>query len=231
MSYSKTGTDVQRMFSAIAGRYDLANSVLSFGIHHLWRRALIRQIKIAQNNAALDLCTGTADLVKPLSKLFKQVVGADFCAPMLEKGREKLKRWGIKNAQLVQADAMRLPFADKSFDLVTVAFGVRNFENLAQGLNEISRVLKPGGELLVLEFGTPSIPIFSSLYNFYSNRLLPKIGALLSGDGEAYDYLARTSQSFPCRDAFCENLMRAGFKNSSYKPLSLGIAYIYRAYL
>lgn len=223
------GERVREMFGDIARRYDLANSVLSFGIHHIWRRRLVGMLPPAKDLLALDLCTGTADLVPIVAKRFGNCVGADFCLPMLEQGRDKLKQVEGR-AVLVQADAMRLPFHDESFDIVTVSFGVRNFEKLEQGLSEIRRVLKPGGALLVLEFGQPSLPVWRELYKFYSAYLMPFIGGLVTGKRDAYTYLPKTASEFPCRNEFLSVLEKIGFVRNSYKSLTGGIAFAYRAY-
>lgn len=228
IGYSGKAREVQDMFASIAKRYDLANSVLSFGTHHVWRRALVGMLPRSSDKRVLDLCTGTADLVPLLEKRFGRVTGADFCLPMLEIGKRKIAASG-SGAALCQSDAHHLPFADESFDIVTVAFGVRNFECLETGLCEISRVLAPGGKALVLEFGQPWLPGFGELYSFYSARLMPLIGGWVTGNRAAYQYLPRTAGSFPCRDAFESILKRCGFAPIRRKSLTFGIAYAYLA--
>lgn len=227
MAYSGAAADVNAMFGSIAGRYDLTNTVLSFGTHHLWRRTLLGLTPPDPKARALDLCTGTADLVPPLKRRFGPVTGADFCLPMLQVGQRKLAP-GARE-RLVQSDALNLPFADGSFDVVTVAFGVRNFENLEKGLSEIRRVLAPGGRLLVLEFGQPDGAIFGPLFKLYSDHIMPLIGGLLTGNRAAYQYLPRTAGSFPCREAFMQILSDCGYAPKRCRALTFGIAFAYLA--
>lgn len=230
MSYATTHRDVRAMFGKIAPRYDLTNSVLSFGIHGYWRRKLVELLAPRPNSSqcspalVLDLCTGTGDLLPLLRHRFGEVIGADFCLPMLQAGAKKKAR----GFTLVQADALALPFRDQSFDIVTVAFGVRNFEDTHRGLREIARVLKPGGHLLVLEFGQPR-GLFGALFRFYSRTVMPLIGGMLTGDREAYTYLPRTAGAFPCGEQFCGIVAECGFRAERADPLTGGIAYVYRA--
>jgi demethylmenaquinone methyltransferase / 2-methoxy-6-polyprenyl-1,4-benzoquinol methylase len=223
--------DVQKIFGSIAARYDLANSVLSFGIHHYWRRALLRLLPAEPSSSGrsadlvLDVCTGTGDLLPLIKHRFGRVIGVDFSRPMLNVGKKKLGSEYL----LAQGDSLQLPFSDQSFGLVTVAFGVRNFEQLEAGLREIRRVLKPNGHLLVLEFGQPRGRIFGALYRFYSKFFMPRIGALLTGNRAAYTYLPATAATFPCREEFTALLERQGFYEARFVALSSGIAYAYCA--
>jgi demethylmenaquinone methyltransferase/2-methoxy-6-polyprenyl-1,4-benzoquinol methylase len=221
MAIQVKGEEVQRMFGRIASRYDLTNSVLSGGLHLSWRYRLVRSVPTTAT--VLDVCTGTGGVLAHLQQRCRLAVGVDFCAPMLEVG----VRNGTPN--LIQGDALRLPFADGQFDAVTVAFGVRNLENLSQGLRELFRVLKPGGAVHVLEFGQPTLPLWGSLFHFYSAHVMPRIGGLLTGDRAAYTYLPETSRSFPCRVEFCRLLEAAEFKNTRFETLAGGIAYLYHA--
>jgi demethylmenaquinone methyltransferase / 2-methoxy-6-polyprenyl-1,4-benzoquinol methylase len=214
------------MFATIAHRYDLTNSVLSFGIHHWWRRVLLKKAPHGRETIALDLCTGTGDLLPILSKRYDRVVGGDFCLPMLQVAEGKYRN--NKSISLVKADAMELPFEDNSIGVVTVSFGVRNFESLRQGLEEIRRVLIPGGRLLVLEFGQPK-GVFGMVYRWYSKVIMPRIGGLLTGNRTAYEYLPATAQSFPCGDMFDAELKAAGLVPVSNKSLTFGIAFAYAA--
>jgi len=229
VAVSKQAGDVERMFSSIAPRYDLVNSVLSLGIHKIWRKKLLSYLDgNCLKGPALDLCTGTADLAIALRQQgVSKVIGLDFCLPMLELGKAKV---GSKNSGLMlgQGDALSLPFKSETFSLVTVAFGVRNFENLSQGLAEIFRVLRPGGTLMVLEFGQPSIPVWRQIYHLYSRWIMPGIGGLLSGNRKAYTYLPETSANFPCRQQFMDLLESDGYLPVRYRSLSGGIAYIYQ---
>jgi demethylmenaquinone methyltransferase/2-methoxy-6-polyprenyl-1,4-benzoquinol methylase len=218
---------VQKMFSDIAPRYDLVNSVLSFGVHHYWRKVLVRLLPPSKDKIVLDLCTGTGDLLPILTKRFGKVMGADFCLPMLERAGKKLK--SCPETKLIQADALNLPFNDESFDIVSVAFGVRNFENLERGLKEIHRVLKPGGSALILEFGQPGGIFFGPLYNFYSKFVMPNVGGLISGNKVAYEYLPETAKKFPCAENFNSILKSCRFSDTVYKSLTGGIAYCYSA--
>lgn len=218
--------EVRNMFSSIAKRYDLTNSALSMGIHHLWRRKLVSMLPDmrGKDSVALDLCTGTCDLIKPLSSKYDRVVGADFCLPMLQNGKQKSLGFSV-----VQGDGLKLPFQDQSFDLVTVAFGVRNFEILEKGLSQIRRVLKDDGILVVLEFGQPSNRLWAAIYDFYSKHMMPLIGSILTGNRQAYTYLPQTARAFPCGAKFCQILESLGYNNAISRPLSGGIAYIYTA--
>ena len=222
VSPDKGSDTIRSMFGAIANRYDITNTVLSFGIHFYWKY-LVTSTLAARPIRALDLCTGTGDLLPRLKARHGTAVGGDFCFPMLEQGAAK---FGTK-FPLVQSDALRLPFADASFDLVTVAFGVRNFENLTTGLKEIRRILKPGGQLAVLEFGQPRGSIFGPLYRWYSKNIMPLIGGLLTGNMAAYKYLPQTAAHFPCAEAFGEVLTECGYRCEAIRPLTFGIAYIY----
>ena len=220
---------VNRMFASIARRYDVTNAVLSFGIHHGWRRRLLSLLPPNPGAVALDLCTGTGDLLPLLKRRFGRVFGADFCLPMLLEAERKGEVRSAAAGRLVQGDGLRLPFADASFDVVSVAFGVRNFENLDLGLTEIRRVLKSGGSALILEFGQPTIPVWSAIFAAYSRWVMPMIGAVLTGNRAAYTYLPETARAFPCREKFRERLAAAGFGRIEYVSLSGGIAYAYRA--
>lgn len=225
MTLAVAGKEVSRMFASIAPRYDLANTVLSFGVHHWWRKCLVNLVPANKDYVALDLCCGTGDLVPLLRRRFGEVVGVDFCFPMLSIARRKHK--ADKYPVLASADALALPFLNASIDVVTVAFGVRNFERLQSGLSEIQRVLKPGGSLLILEFGQPPGALWGGLYRFYSRFILPKVGALCTGNAEAYKYLPRTAAEFPCGNEFCSMLSECNFLVKEYYPLSGGIAFAY----
>jgi demethylmenaquinone methyltransferase/2-methoxy-6-polyprenyl-1,4-benzoquinol methylase len=224
MTVKVIGSEVNSMFGSIAERYDLANSVLSLGIHKLWRRRLLSLVSEG-TVAALDLCTGTGDLLPILRKRCQFVQGADFCLPMMRAGQKKRRT----EDRFLQADALSLPFANSSFDLITVAFGVRNLENIRQGLAEMHRVLKPGGKLIVLEFGQPSLPVFGALYRWYSAHLLPLIGGVLTGNKSAYTYLPETSKVFPCGQAFAQLLSDVGFSVKLAEAQTFGVAFLYEA--
>jgi demethylmenaquinone methyltransferase/2-methoxy-6-polyprenyl-1,4-benzoquinol methylase len=227
MTVRVIGTEVREMFGSIAHRYDLTNSVLSMGIHHLWRHVLVGQLPASKDKLVLDLCSGTGDLVPLLEKRFGKTIAGDFCFPMMVSGREKFRHRNSGSPRFVQSDALMLPFPDNSFDIISVAFGVRNLENLHAGLTEMHRVLKPAGHLLVLEFGQPRGMIFGPLFRLYSKIVMPLIGGLLTGNRYAYTYLPQTSRDFPCASSFVSHLTEAGFTQSRYRALTGGVAYAY----
>ncbi len=218
------------MFGAIAHRYDLANSILSFGVHHYWRRRLLKLIPVHPSTSSgkpplvLDLCTGTGDLLPFLSHRFGKVLGIDFSLPMLQAGRKVRKKGSFP---LIQGDALKIPLPDSSIDIVSISFGVRNFEDLNAGLREVCRVLAPEGRLLVLEFGQPYNSLFGSLFRWYSTNIMPRLGGLITGDSAAYSYLPRTSASFPCGGAFEKILNECGFRPERTLSLTGGVAYAY----
>lgn len=221
------GAKVQQMFGSIAAQYDRANTVLSFGIHYWWRKRLLKLLPAAGDLTVVDLCTGTGDLLPALAARYARVIGIDFCLPMLQAGSV---RWNkLSNVSVLQGDALNLPLASHSIDLITVAFGVRNFERLRDGLREINRVLKPGATLVVLEFGQPTGFLWSRLFRFYSNVIMPAVGGLVTGNRDAYTYLPQTAQAFPCQDAFISVLEECGFGACSCEPLTSGVAYLYGA--
>lgn len=217
---------VRRLFAAIARRYDLANDVLSLGVHRLWRRRLVRSAGVRPGMTALDVCCGTGDLALALRRAGASVVGADFCPEMLVLAASKAPT----AARFVVGDTLRLPFPDASFDLVTVAFGIRNVADPTAGLREMARVCRPGGRVVVLEFCRPRLPLFSSLYGFYFRKVMPRLGAMVSGDrAGAYRYLQATVAVFPERESFLALMRDAGLTEARQDVLSLGIACIYQA--
>ncbi len=228
MTVRVIGSEVRAMFGSIAHRYDLTNSVLSMGTHHLWRRTLVRMAPEMKTGLALDVCTGTGDLIPLLKERFGRCIGADFCFPMMHEGQKKFAAAAARPTFL-QSDALQLPFPDRTFDVVSVAFGVRNLEDLRRGLAELRRVLRPNGNLLILEFGQPQGLVFGRIFRFYSRYVMPLIGGLLTGNRRAYTYLPETSKNFPCAKDFQAILVATGFEHVRYKSLSLGIAYAYHA--
>jgi len=223
-------SQVSRMFDNIAPYYDFLNHLLTLGIDISWRKKAIDQLKDAQPANILDVATGTADLPIMMMKRMKptKVVGLDISKEMLEVGHKKVGKNGMENAiELVYGDSENLPFEDNSFDAVTVAFGVRNFENLEKGLAEMRRVLKPQGKMVVLEFSKPTIFPFKQGFNFYFKYILPLIGRITSKDPKAYEYLYRSVQAFPDGEKFVNILQKTGFNNNQCKPLTLGICSIY----
>ena len=226
-------SEVRSIFESIAFRYDLANVVLSAGACVLWKRRLFKLIDGCNvqgaDKIALDLCCGTGTLLPGLAKRFGTVKGVDFCEPMLALAERCLAKSGHKNVELICGDAMKLSMEADSVDVVTVAYGLRNLENLAAGLGEIRRVLRQGGIMVALEFGQPHGRIMGPLYRLYSKICLPLIGGILTGNRKAYRYLEETSSRFPCGKDFCEITGRHGFSELEACPLWGGIAYLYKA--
>jgi demethylmenaquinone methyltransferase / 2-methoxy-6-polyprenyl-1,4-benzoquinol methylase len=221
---------VEKMFDKIAFRYDFLNRFLSAGIDVRWRKKAIRQLIHLQPGNVLDVATGTGDFAITSYHILKPetITGIDISEGMLEVARKKVARHGLESRiRLLNGDSEAISFGDGSFDAVTVAFGVRNFENLEKGLTEIYRVLRPGGKLLVLEFSKPSLPVVRNLYNFYMRVVTPNIGKLISKNNDAYQYLNNSVQQFPEKQTFIHILNQLGYRDSFYKTLSLGICTIY----
>ncbi|MGB1048771.1 MAG: bifunctional demethylmenaquinone methyltransferase/2-methoxy-6-polyprenyl-1,4-benzoquinol methylase UbiE [Rhodothermales bacterium] len=220
---------IERMFDSIAPRYDLLNRILSGGIDQQWRRDVIREVLAVKPGRLLDVATGTADLaLLAARKGVPKVVGVDIANEMLEVGRQKVRKGDLSDqVSLQNGDAEKLPFSDQQFDVVTVAFGVRNFEDLGEGLRQICRVLRPGGTLVVLEFSRPTAFPIKQLYSFYGKFILPGIGRLISGDSTAYTYLPESIAVFPEGDEFLSWMKRAGFSKCRARRLTFGIASMY----
>jgi demethylmenaquinone methyltransferase/2-methoxy-6-polyprenyl-1,4-benzoquinol methylase len=217
---------VRAMFGRVASRYDLLNHLLSFNIDRYWRWRTTRELAdiLARRDAVtVDLCCGTGDLTLALARrAAHRVYGADFCHPMLISARDKIARAGAAS-EVFEADALRLPFADESLDLVTAAFGFRNLANYERGISEMLRVLKTGGTAAILEFSTPPNFLFRAGYNFYSAKLLPLIGGLISGSRDAYTYLPESVRRFPGAEQLAEQMRAAGFESVTFHRLTGGI--------
>ena len=216
---------VRAMFGRVAHRYDLANHLLSFNIDRYWRAhtvARLRSVLARPESRALDICCGTGDLVRALdhgrASGSAKVLGSDFCHPMLLAARAK-----VGDGRLFEADALRLPLADGSIDLITVAFGFRNLADYDAGLREMRRVLRGGGVAAILEFSQPPNPVFGALYRFYSRRLLPAIGGVLSGSRDAYAYLPESVRKFPSPEQLVQMMQAAGFRRVEFERLTGGI--------
>ena len=229
----KTADRIERMFDAIAGRYDLLNHVLSAGIDRSWRRRAIRALGLTGGERVLDLCTGTADLAieaRTASPAAAHVVGVDFSGAMLRVGRAKVINGRHDKAiVLVRGDAMRIPVADRSVDAITIAFGIRNVERPEVACGEMYRALCPGGRLAILEFAIPTTPLVRAAYLAYFRHVLPRIGSLISRHNAAYGYLPASVAAFETPDAFVKILGQSGFTEISAVPLTLGIVYLYTA--
>ena len=223
---------VAGMFNNIAGKYDLLNHVLSMNIDKLWRKKVVRKLREHKPQRILDVATGTGDLaIAALRANPERVDGIDISEGMLEVGKTKIRQRGLdKKIFLQSGDAEAIPFDDATFDAITVAFGVRNFENLDAGLKDMNRVLKPGGICVVLEFTMPSLFPFRQLYGFYFKNMLPHIGRVVSKDNSAYTYLPESVKAFPQNQQFVERMEQAGFAQNSFQSLSLGIAAIYTGF-
>ncbi len=215
------------MFAGIAGRYDRANHLLSGGIDHLWRRALVRRVLQRQPGVVADLATGSGDVAFALRKALPpetSILASDFCEPMLDEARRKqsdLPAWAANKLSFDPGDCLNLPLDDASVDVVTIAFGLRNLEDRHRGLTEMRRVLKPGGSLLVLEFSQP-YAWFKPVYFAYLKTLLPLLAGRLTGKKDAYHYLAGSIESFPTRARITHELQNAGFQNITARALTFG---------
>ncbi len=223
------------MFARIAPRYDFLNHLLSFELDRMWRRRVVRRFRhiLARTDArALDLCCGTGDLALALERAGQAAVfGADFAHPMLVRAREKAGRPNRRASPgaYAEADALQLPFADNSFDLVAVAFGFRNLANYERGLREIRRVLQPRGEVGILEFAEPRGAVLGSLYRFYFTRIVPRLGGAISGSAAAYSYLPRSVAAFPRPEELAAMMAQAGFADVRFELWTIGSVALHTA--
>jgi demethylmenaquinone methyltransferase/2-methoxy-6-polyprenyl-1,4-benzoquinol methylase len=221
--------EVRQMFNNIAHRYDFLNHFLSAGIDYSWRRKAINIIGENHPKTILDVATGTGDLAIAALKINpEKIIGIDIAADMVEVGVQKIKKKKLQDIiHLQTGDSENLEFPSETFDAVMVAFGVRNFENLKKGLSEMHRVLKPGGQILILEFSQPSKFPVKQFYSFYFRYILPSLGKIISGDKSAYTYLHDSVEVFPYGQKFMDILKETGFTNTFHKSLTFGIASIY----
>lgn len=220
-------TKIRSMFASISTRYDRANTVLSGGIHHLWRKKAVRASGAKDGDRVLDCATGTGDLAIAFKKAVGErgeVIGTDFVPEMLELACMK-----AGDITFEVADVTQLPYDANAFDVASISFGIRNVNDPRKGIAELTRVVRPGGRVIVLEFGQPKNRLFAALYNFYNRHILPRLGGLLTGERAAYTYLQTSANRFPCGEDFVA-LMReaADFQSIDYQRLTFGVAYLYR---
>jgi len=222
---------VAEMFDAISGKYDFLNRSLSFGIDVYWRKKMVWELKKMKPQSILDIATGTGDVALTMQQLHpEKIIGVDISDGMLEIGREKIQRKGLQEIiQLQNGDSENLQFAANSFDAITVAFGVRNFENLSKGLSEMHRVLRPGGKVVILEFSKPKIFPIKQLYNFYFKYFCPWFGKLISKDTSAYQYLFDSVKAFPEGKQFTDIAEKSGFSKMNCERVTFGIVSLYTA--
>lgn len=225
---------VASVFHSVAQQYDVMNDLMSFGIHRLWKRFTIDASGVRPGNKVLDLAGGTGDLTAKFSQLVGRegkVILADINSSMLNVGRDKLRDLGlVQNIEYVQANAQYLPFEDNTFDIITIAFGLRNVTDKDMALRSMYRVLKPGGRLLVLEFSKPEHELVNKAYDFYSFNILPKIGELVAKDGDSYQYLAESIRMHPDQETLKTMMDAAGFEQTSFKNLTGGVVALHKGY-
>ena len=215
------------MFGRIAGRYDLLNHLLSFNLDKRWRARTVKRVssRLASGARVLDLCCGTGDVLLALENHSSTwLAGSDFCHPMLLEAARKCK------SPLFEADALKLPLKDDSLDLITCAFGFRNLANYDKGLEEFLRVLKPGGVAAILEFSQPTSRVFGALYGFFSTRVLPKVGGMISGSSEAYSYLPESIKKFPGAEDLASQMKAAGFQRVEFERMTGGAVALHLGY-
>jgi demethylmenaquinone methyltransferase/2-methoxy-6-polyprenyl-1,4-benzoquinol methylase len=218
------------MFADIAHRYDFLNHFLSVSIDRRWRKIAVGKVRELVGSPdsllCLDACSGTGDLALALHRgLNGGVIAADFCHPMLTRANAKFEVAGVQRAiRTVETDTLSFPFRDRTFDALTIAFGLRNLEDPRRGLQEMRRVLKPGGAVVILEFSKPVVPVFRHVFNFYFRHVLPRLGAAISGNGRAYQYLPDSVQKFPAQERLLELMREVGFREAAYRNLSGGVA-------
>ena len=226
-------SQIQSMFGTIAGGYDKANTVLSGGIHHIWKKRLIQWSGARAGDRVLDCATGTGDLAFAFQRkvgVTGNVVGTDFSPEMLEVAKKKKASADVAGLHFELADVTQLSFGDASFDIASISFGIRNVQDPVKGVSELGRVVRSGGRVMVLEFGQPRNTLFRKAYDFYSRHVLPTLGGWLTGQKDAYEYLEKSAAQFPCGEDFVALMKQTGrFSLVEYETLTGGIAYLYRA--
>ena len=229
--YESKKKQISRMFNNISLNYDIVNKIISFGSDRFWRKKLVQKVSSVKPRKTLDIATGTAEVAIELSKIEKnQVFGIDISNKMLEIGNKKIIKLKLeKKINLIEGDAENMNFSDKSFDAITIAFGVRNFDNLEKALKEVFRVMKKKGLLVILETSVPRSKLFKNLYKICSNFFLPIIGYLVSKDAKAYKYLYDSTLNFPNKNSFNNILSKNGFINIKFQQYSFGVVSIYCA--
>lgn len=223
---------VKEMFDSIAQAYDFMNRAMTFGVDKLWRRKAVRMLEKKRPRSILDLATGTGDLAIALAKKIPdaKVTGADLSPQMLEVGRRKVRQAGLaQRIEMLEADGTALPFADNSFESVTIAYGIRNFESMLAGYREMFRVLRPGGTLLVVELATPVSAVPLAFYKVYTRWIIPAVGRLVSKEKRAYSYLPESIAAVPQRHSMLSLMEQAGFCDTIFKSLTFGTCIIYSA--
>jgi demethylmenaquinone methyltransferase/2-methoxy-6-polyprenyl-1,4-benzoquinol methylase len=222
---------VAQMFDNISDNYDGLNRMISFGIDVKWRKKVVQLVADCQPKRVLDIATGTGDLAINIAKntSAKKIIGLDISEGMLKVGKEKVAKENLQNVELILGDSEKIPFSDNSFDAITVAFGIRNFETLEKGLKEILRVLKPNGTFVILETSVPSKSPYKQFYKFHSTIILPLLGKLFSNEASAYSYLSESAANFPHGKTLNNILQKVGFKEVENKPQTFGVATIYTA--
>lgn len=226
------GTQVKEMFDSIAPAYDFMNRAMTFGIDKWWRRRAIAHLDGCSHDRILDIATGTGDLAILMARRFDplRVTGVDLSEGMIEIARRKIADEGLTDViDMTIGDCLQLPFTDESFDCVTSAYGVRNFENLLEGYREMYRVLRPGGTICIIELSTPVSPFVRPLYNFYTRCIIPVAGRIISKDSRAYSYLPESIAAVPQGEAMLSLMRKAGFTDTSFHPMTFGTCTVYLA--